>query len=260
MKMNPSVSRDTAGSSFDITSGRHLEVVRRAYESSGESFRYLVTPDPDIGYFVEPWTNQCLTGPTSSPDQPKPVSLDESDDEITAHENAIRTWIADAAHAIVVTGIIRQAPADWCPIANLYETDWFEAEFGASVVVFQICGKPLLPDAGLATVLVGATIRESQKLNSPSQFAEAPPAAPPPVRDDTSGGSERERLLTTWRLHPRALVDLESPAVEGGPNDGGGVVSMTDKTGNEIDEFCFGSADEADEAVDYALRQLNPGR
>ena len=61
-------------------------------------------------------------------------------------------------------------------------------------------------------------------------------------------------------LHPRALVDLESPAVEVGPNDGGGVVSMTDETGNEIDEFRFGSADEADEAVDYALRQLNPGR
>ncbi len=260
MKIKPSALRNTTGSPFDITCGRHLEVVRRAYESSGENFRYAVTADPSIGYFVETWTNQCLTGPMLSPDQPKPVSLDESDDEITAHENAIRTWIAEAAHPIVVPGIIRQAPADWCPIADLYETDWFETEFGASVVVFQIRGKPLLPDAGLATVSVGATIRENQKLNSPQQFAEAPPAAPPLVRDDASGGSERERLLTTWRLHPRALVDLESPEVEGGPNDGGGVVSMTDETGNEIDEFRFASADEADEAVDYALRQMNPDR
>ena len=92
--------------------------------------------------------------------------------------------------------------------------------------------------------------------------ADLSPQFPPPPETkqrDSGGESERERLLATWRLHPTALVDLCSPEIAGGAEDGMGVVRMADTTGREIDEFHFATAADADEAVDYALRQINPG-
>jgi len=86
------------------------------------------------------------------------------------------------------------------------------------------------------------------------------PPKPPPAGEQHEGGeSERERLLRTWRLHPDAEVDLCSEEKQGGGEDGTGVVHMTEKDGTEVDEFRFGSGEEADEAVTYALRALNPG-
>ena len=70
---------------------------------------------------------------------------------------------------------------------------------------------------------------------------------------------ERERLLEMWRLHPEGLVDLVSPEIQGGADDGAGRVELNDPTGDFIAEFFFASAEAADEAVDYALRRLNPG-
>jgi hypothetical protein len=82
---------------------------------------------------------------------------------------------------------------------------------------------------------------------------------PPAKRSEDEGESERERLLRVWRLHPDAEVDLCSEEEQGGPDDGTGLVHLTEKDGTEVDEFRFGSADEADEAVLYALRAMNPG-
>lgn len=65
------------------------------------------------------------------------------------------------------------------------------------------------------------------------------------------GEIERERLLRIWRLNPEAEVDLCTEA-----DVGGGIVRLSDKAGNQIDEFQFGSADEADRAVDYALKEM----
>jgi hypothetical protein len=96
-------------------------------------------------------------------------------------------------------------------------------------------------------------------MNSSSTQIEAPPPAIPAVSESGDDGSERERLLATWRLHPDALVDLVSPEIEGEADDGAGLVRMTDIKGDDIDEFHFASPDTADEAVDYALRQINPG-
>ena len=96
-------------------------------------------------------------------------------------------------------------------------------------------------------------------MNPSTIQVDAPPPAPPFTTGGEGAGSERERLLATWRLHPDALVDLVSPEIEGGADDGAGLVRMTNRQGNDIDEFRFANAAEADDAVDYALRQLNPG-
>lgn len=85
----------------------------------------------------------------------------------------------------------------------------------------------------------------------------------PPVSPQTEGDgneSERERLLRTWRLHPTALVDLCSNEEIGGPADGAGIVTLCAPDGAEIAEFHFHDVAEADAAVDYALRAMNPGQ
>lgn len=63
--------------------------------------------------------------------------------------------------------------------------------------------------------------------------------------------SARERLLQLWRLHPEAEVDLCSEE-----DANGGIVRLTDKSGDDIDEFRFASAEDADRAVDYALKEM----
>lgn len=80
-----------------------------------------------------------------------------------------------------------------------------------------------------------------------------------PTTETDGGGSERERLLVMWRLYPDALVDLVATEIEGGSADGAGRLEMSDVDGNFIEEFHFSDAAAADEAVIYALRQLNPG-
>lgn len=86
----------------------------------------------------------------------------------------------------------------------------------------------------------------------------------PPIGNDAwegdGDGSERQRLLDTWRDNPDALVDLIAPEDREGQNDGGGKLTMTEpESGNEIDEFKFSSPDIANEAVDWALHTINPG-
>jgi hypothetical protein len=87
----------------------------------------------------------------------------------------------------------------------------------------------------------------------------AEPIVPPPELGSEDGENERERLLRIWRLHPEALVDLSSEEELGGPDDGIGWGRMTDTNGTDIDEFRFASGEEADDAVDFALRAMNPG-
>jgi len=95
-------------------------------------------------------------------------------------------------------------------------------------------------------------------MNSPITSTEISPPAARTARGE-GDESERERLLATWRLYPKALVDLCSPEIEDGEHDGAGLVRMTDPEGNDIAEFMFADADAADEAVDFALRRINPG-
>lgn len=77
--------------------------------------------------------------------------------------------------------------------------------------------------------------------------------------DGDGDDSERERLLAMWRLYPEALVDLIASEVDGGPDDGSGLLEMSDERGDLIEEFRFSDTEAADEAVLYALRQLTPG-
>src|SRR5260221_12049536 len=95
-------------------------------------------------------------------------------------------------------------------------------------------------------------------MNSEITFTDIPPPADRAAHGE-GDESERERLLATWRLYPDALVDLCSPEIEDGEHDGAGLVRMTDPEGNDIAEFLFANADAADEAVDFALRRINPG-
>lgn len=202
-----------------------LEIIRDTYLRIGEDFRFLPTDDPTLGYYIEPWSNQCLIGPPMAPGQPSPVSLEQSDDEIAQREEEIREWIGRVAHELVVADTVKQAPAGWQLKGHAYHDDWPETEFGASVLAFAIASPP------------------------------------PPVAggSEEANESERERLLRVWRLHPDALVDLFCEEEQGGPDDGAGVIRMTEEDGTEVDEFRFASGEEADEAVDYALRAMNPG-
>lgn len=117
-----------------------LELARQAYEDDGEKFAFVLTADPRLGYYVEPWTNQCLVGPGPrwTKDQPKPISDDWDDDRIGRQKEIIEAWIADRAHALAVAAILRQIPAGWKPLGHAYEADWPEIEFGASVVLFRV--------------------------------------------------------------------------------------------------------------------------
>jgi hypothetical protein len=95
-------------------------------------------------------------------------------------------------------------------------------------------------------------------MNSKMTLTEIPPPTGLPASGD-GDEPERERLLATWRLYPDALVDLNSPELDDGEHDGAGLVRMTDTEGNDIAEFRFEDAAAADEAVDFALRRINPG-
>lgn len=101
-----------------------------------------------------------------------------------------------------------------------------------------------------------STVAETILRVEPSDGA---PVVPPRLEAGEGGENERERLLRMWRLHPDAEVDLCSEEEQGGPDDGIGWVRLTGKDGTDIEEFRFASGEEADEAVLYALRAMNPG-
>gem|GEM_PF-5212552 len=115
-----------------------LEFVRDDYCRRGENFEFLPTADPGIGYFIEPWRNECLMGSEVVPGRPLPVSLDMSDDEIAEQEQGIRDWIRSEAHGLVVADVTKRAPKGWTLKSHTYDADWPENEFGASVLIFAI--------------------------------------------------------------------------------------------------------------------------
>ncbi len=115
-----------------------LEIVRETFDKTGDDFSFVEIPGSALGFYVEPWTNECLCGDKITPEQPAPVSLDWTDDEIVAQEERVRGWIADQAHAIAAASIVRGAPTGWRVAAHGYVADWFDYEFGASIVIFAV--------------------------------------------------------------------------------------------------------------------------
>jgi hypothetical protein len=113
----------------------------------------------------------------------------------------------------------------------------------------------------LASTLTRVASGSVQAADMPKlEVTKTRPPSPPEISGaGAEGESERERLLRTWRLYPEAEVDLVSPEESGGAQDGAGMVYLSEKDGTDIDEFRFGSAEEADAAVVYALRAMNPG-
>ena len=115
-----------------------FEIIRVDYQNRGEDFAFVIMPNTKIGYFIEPWSNECLTGSKISPGQPEPVSLDQSDAEITNQEETIREWIRREAHQLVLNDATKRAPTGWTLTSHIYDGDWPETEFGASVLIFAI--------------------------------------------------------------------------------------------------------------------------
>lgn len=132
--MKNSVQTERMNAPVDNT---EIALVRGDYERAGEDFQFR-SVNQGLGYFVEPWSNECFIGPKFAPGQPEPVSCDESAEATVEHEAVIRGWIGETAHPLVVADGVRRAPVGWTLQTHLYDGDWPETEFGASILLFRI--------------------------------------------------------------------------------------------------------------------------
>lgn len=119
-------------------SAAEAQYLQDSFAQRGQDFEFVLLAGTALGYYIEPWTNECLTGLKLMPDQPRPVSLDRSDEEIIDDEASIRRWIEETAHSRIVWDIAQRAPARWSLAAHGYFDDWSEIEFGASVLLFTV--------------------------------------------------------------------------------------------------------------------------